>query len=55
MENIRNKSVGEIVKLDFRAADVFSNYGIDFCCGGKISVAEACTNAKTDESLSLVH
>lgn len=51
MENIRNKSVGEIVKLDFRAADVFSSYGIDFCCGGKISVAEACANAKTDESL----
>ena len=51
MENIRNKSVGEIVKLDFRAADVFSNYGIDFCCGGKISVAEACANAKTDESI----
>ena len=51
MENIRNKSVGEIVKQNFRAADVFSNYGIDFCCGGKISVAEACANAKTDESL----
>jgi regulator of cell morphogenesis and NO signaling len=51
MENIRNKSVGEIVKLDFRAADVFSSYGIDFCCGGKISVAEACVNAKTDMSL----
>jgi len=51
MENIRNKSVGEIVKLDFRAADVFSNYGIDFCCGGKISVAEACANAKTEESI----
>ncbi len=51
MENIKNKSVGEIVKLDFRAADVFSNYGIDFCCGGKISVSEACANAKTDESI----
>lgn len=49
MENIRNKTVGEIVKLDFRAADIFSNYGIDFCCGGKISVAEACANAKADE------
>ena len=51
MENIRNTSVGEIVKLDFRAADVFSSYGIDFCCGGKISVTEACANAKTDESI----
>jgi regulator of cell morphogenesis and NO signaling len=51
MENIRNKSVGEVVKLDFRAADVFSSYGIDFCCGGKFSVSEACANAKADESL----
>jgi len=51
MGNLRNKSVGEIVKLDFRAADIFSSYGIDFCCGGKISVAEACANAKADESL----
>lgn len=48
MENIKNKSVGEIVKLDFRAADVFSNYGIDFCCGGKISVTEACSASKCD-------
>lgn len=51
MENIRNTLVGEIVKLDFRAADVFSSYGIDFCCGGKISVAEACANAKAEESI----
>ncbi len=51
MENLRDKTVGEIVKDDFRAADVFSSYGIDFCCGGKISVAEACLNTKTDEAL----
>lgn len=48
MENIRNKSVGEIVKLDFRAADVFSKYGIDFCCGGKISVLDACSTSNCD-------
>ncbi len=50
MENIKNKTVGEIVKLDFRAADVFSSYGIDFCCGGKISVSEACANSNCDET-----
>jgi regulator of cell morphogenesis and NO signaling len=50
MENIKNKTVGEIVKLDFRAADVFSSHGIDFCCGGKISVSEACKNSNCDEA-----
>ena len=50
MENLRNKTVGEIVKLDFRAADIFSSYGIDFCCGGKISVANACADSGCDES-----
>jgi regulator of cell morphogenesis and NO signaling len=49
MENLRNKTVGEIVKLDFRAADVFSSYGIDFCCGGKISVADACAANGSNE------
>ena len=50
MENLRNKTVGEIVKDDFRAADIFTNHGIDFCCGGKISVAEACADKGCDES-----
>jgi regulator of cell morphogenesis and NO signaling len=50
MENLRNKTVGEIVKLDFRAADIFSSYGIDFCCGGRISVANACADSGCDES-----
>ncbi|MBL7967316.1 MAG: iron-sulfur cluster repair di-iron protein [Prolixibacteraceae bacterium] len=51
MKNLRDKTVGEIVKNDFRAADIFTSYGIDFCCGGKISVTEACANANAEESL----
>lgn len=49
MENLRNKTVGEIVKDDFRAADIFTSYGIDFCCGGKISVADACAESGCSE------
>jgi len=30
-----NKTVGDIVALDFRAAEIFKEAGIDFCCGGK--------------------
>ena len=36
------KTVGEIVALDYRAAAVFEKYGIDFCCKGNIPVDEAC-------------
>jgi regulator of cell morphogenesis and NO signaling len=31
-----------VVAADFRAAAVFQQFGIDFCCGGKKSIAQAC-------------
>lgn len=37
-----DSTVGEVVRSDFRAAAVFQSYGIDFCCGGGRTVAEAC-------------
>ncbi len=41
-QKIENKTVGEIVVEDFRTAEVFKNFGIDFCCGGKHTVKEVC-------------
>ncbi len=34
--------LGEIVADDFRTAEVFKEVGIDFCCGGKLSLEQAC-------------
>ncbi|KAF0236389.1 MAG: hypothetical protein FD181_2826 [Prolixibacteraceae bacterium] len=40
---LQNLSVGEIVANDFRTSSVFKKAGIDFCCGGKQSFSDACT------------
>lgn len=37
-----NLTLGEIVAADFRSAAVFKEAGIDFCCGGKKTLSEAC-------------
>lgn len=42
------QKVGEIVAEDYRTAEVFKKYGIDFCCGGGVSVAEACKDHGAD-------
>ena len=53
MENITEKTIGEIVAEDYRTAAVFESYGIDFCCNGNRSVTVACEakNIKKDELL----
>jgi len=46
----KNISIGEIVASDFRAASVFKEAGIDFCCGGKMSLEEACSQKGIDKT-----
>jgi len=43
-------TIGEIVANDFRAASIFKEAGLDFCCGGNKSIAEACREKGADES-----
>lgn len=40
--------VGDIVATDFRTAAVFERLGIDFCCGGRRTMADACRSANLD-------
>lgn len=40
-----SKHVSEIVAEDYRTAAVFESHGIDFCCGGNVSILQACNNA----------
>lgn len=46
----QNAQIGEIVADDFRTSKVFTEVGIDFCCGGKQSVGEACKDLNLDVS-----
>ena len=41
-------TVGAIVADDYRTAGVFEKHGIDFCCGGNISLAEICRDKGLD-------
>src|SRR6187397_1350450 len=36
--------VSDIVRYDYRTADLFRKYDIDFCCGGKWSLDVVCKN-----------
>ncbi|MGN6618335.1 MAG: iron-sulfur cluster repair di-iron protein [Ilyomonas sp.] len=42
------ETVGEIAAKDLRKAEVFKKYGIDFCCGGKKSLKQACEEKGID-------
>ena len=48
MEKIINTKVGDIVTSDFRTANVFKKAGIDFCCGGHLTLGEACKDKNLD-------
>lgn len=41
-ETLEQKTIGEIVAENYRAATVFKKHKIDFCCNGNRSIEEAC-------------
>ncbi len=46
-----DRTVGELVAEDYRKAGIFREFGIDFCCGGKRSIGEACSKKNLDGEL----
>ncbi len=51
MDINKNTIVGDIVKANFKTAQIFDKNGIDFCCGGGISLGEACKKSNLDIDL----
>ncbi|MCW9707311.1 iron-sulfur cluster repair di-iron protein [Fodinibius salsisoli] len=47
------KTIGEIVAEDYRTAGIFKKFGMDFCCGGGRSIAEACKRKDVDMDVLL--
>jgi regulator of cell morphogenesis and NO signaling len=43
-----DRPVSEIVRSDYRTADVFKKHGINYCCGGNASLKDACDIKQID-------
>lgn len=48
MQRFQHSTLKSIVTEDFRAAAVFEKYSLDFCCGGGITIDEACSRKNID-------
>ncbi|HMJ47254.1 MAG TPA: DUF542 domain-containing protein, partial [Ferruginibacter sp.] len=48
MEAIFSKSLSQIVTDNYQTAQIFENYGLDFCCKGKRSLLSACEEKQID-------
>lgn len=48
MNILSNHTIAEIVTENINSAEIFKQYGVDFCCGGNISLEEACKQHKIE-------
>lgn len=48
IDRIAAKTVGEMVAEDYRTAEVFKKFGIEFCCGGKVTLEDTCQKRGID-------
>lgn len=48
MEITGDEIIGRVVAHDYGTAEIFSVFGIDFCCRGNRTIKEACANGKAN-------
>jgi regulator of cell morphogenesis and NO signaling len=46
----KESTISELVRSDYRTAEVFKKWGINFCCGGNLSLAETCSVKGLDQN-----
>jgi regulator of cell morphogenesis and NO signaling len=51
IDKLIDSTLGEIVTEDYRTASVFKEVGLDFCCGGKKTLADACAEKDLDAGI----
>ena len=47
--NFKAKTLSEIAIENFKYAEIFEKYELDFCCNGNVNFSEACKNKGIDE------
>ncbi|MCF6349450.1 MAG: iron-sulfur cluster repair di-iron protein [Flavobacteriaceae bacterium] len=48
MNITKDKTVAETVTENIKSAHIFKKYGIDFCCGGGVTIEKACAKKNID-------
>ncbi len=48
MEALEKLKISDVVASNIKSAHVFKKYGLDFCCGGGISIEKACAKNNID-------
>lgn len=43
-----DKTLGQLVAENYKSADVFKSYGLDFCCGGNRNILSVCNDKGID-------